>query len=265
MAQTNRPWKLVIFDNDGVVVDSEPLASLAMSETLGRLGHPLSPEQCDEAFRGGTLARTRDLVERRWGGPIPDNFEQMYTDALFALMAERLRPVAGIENVLDQLQAAGVPYCLASSGRRDRIRFALETAGLATRFEHRWWGAEDVAEGKPAPDLFLLAAESMGVPPCDCVVVEDAEIGVQAARAAGMAVLGFAAGGRNGALSAADRVFDDMADLPGLLLSGPAMLGQPAFSGTATEGASEARPPAEHPGRRQPGRDRSDGRLRPPR
>jgi HAD superfamily hydrolase (TIGR01509 family) len=218
-APPKRRFQLVIFDNDGVVVDSEPLASLAMSQTLTAVGYPVTPEQSDEWFKGGTLARTRQLTEQRFGVVLPADFEQAYTDRLFASMAGHLKPVAGIGTVLDRLDAAGVPYCLASSGLRQRVLFALEAAGMAERFAGRWWGADDVREGKPAPDLFLLAAKCMGVDPRECVVVEDAELGIRAARAAGMAVLGFAARTPAEKLAGADVVFDDMAALPELILN----------------------------------------------
>jgi HAD superfamily hydrolase (TIGR01509 family) len=210
-------WGLVVFDNDGVIVDSEALAERAMSETLTALGHPMTADECGEAFRGNTLARTRRLVEQQSGRALPASFEEMMTENIYGLISKYLQPVPGIEKVLDCLDAAGTPFCLASSGRRDRVRFALETAGLLERFGDRWWGAEDVAEGKPSPDLFLLAAHKMGFPPSDCVVVEDAQVGVQAARAAGMAVLGFAARTPAELLAGADHIFYDMSELPGLL------------------------------------------------
>ncbi len=212
------PWQLVVFDNDGVVVDSEPLAEYAMSETISATGYPMSPEECGDTFRGLTLAGTRQIVEQRSGRPLPEHFEDSYTSRLFEMFEAQLRPVPGIEAVLDRLDASSTAYCLASSGRRERVRFALSTVGLLERFGDRWWGAEDVVAGKPAPDLFLLAASKMGVQPGGCIVVEDAEAGVQAARAAGMAVLGFAAHTPAQKLAAADHVFFDMAELPGLLL-----------------------------------------------
>jgi HAD superfamily hydrolase (TIGR01509 family) len=208
---------LVIFDNDGVIVDSEPLAERAMSGALSAAGYPMTPEECGDALRGTTLTATRRIVEERSGQPLPPDFEDRYSAALFELIRTQLRPVPGIEMVLDRLDAAGMAYCVASSGRRQRVEFALSTVGLLSRFRGDWWGAEDVVHGKPEPDLFLLAAEKMGTPPADCVVIEDAEFGVQAARAAGMAVFGFAARTPPEKLAGADHVFKDMAELPGLL------------------------------------------------
>jgi HAD superfamily hydrolase (TIGR01509 family) len=216
-----RRWDLVIFDNDGVVVDSEPLASLAMSGTLAELGHHMTLEEIDGQLKGGTLARTRSILEARFGS-LPPDFEEVYSKSLYALMAERLQPVPGIEPVFDCLETAGMPYCIASSGRRQRVLFALETAGLAGRFGNRYWGAEDALNGKPAPDLFLTAASAMKTAPERCVVVEDSELGVQAAHAAGMTVLGFAARTPPERLAGADVVFKDMGELPALLLGAPA-------------------------------------------
>lgn len=215
------PWQLVIFDNDGVVVDSEPLAALAQSRALTAMGYPITPEECDVAYKGISLSDTRRLVEKSMGRPLPADFEQVYTANLAELMATDLRPVAGVEKVLDYLEAEGAPYCLASSSRRKQVGFGLATVGLADRFAGRWWGAEDVAQAKPAPDLFLLAARSFGVPPAGCVVIEDSAPGVAAARAAGMAALGYTARATGGELDEADATFTDMAELPALLRAGP--------------------------------------------
>lgn len=212
------PWKLVIFDNDGVIVDSEPLAEVAMSCALKEAGHPMTLEEIGDAFRGVTLTDTRRIIEKTSGRPLPADFEDRYTATLLELIRAELRPVPGVEAVLDGLEAAGIPYCLASSGRRERVKFALQTVGLLSRFGTHWWGAEDVAHGKPAPDLFLLAAAEMGTAPADCVVIEDAEFGVQAARAAGMSVVGFAARTPVYKLASADYVLKDMAELSPLLL-----------------------------------------------
>jgi HAD superfamily hydrolase (TIGR01509 family) len=214
------PWKLVIFDNDGVVVDSEPLAEEAMSGALDAAGHPMTPEEIGGTLRGTTLVASRRILEERIGHPLPADFEDRYTTALNELMRTQLQAVPGVDRVLDRLDAAGIAYCVASSGRRERVQFALSTVGLLRRFDDHWWGAEDVVHGKPAPDLFLLAAEKMGARPQDCVVVEDAEFGVQAARAAGMAVFGFAARTPAEKLAGADYIFKDMSELPALLLGG---------------------------------------------
>jgi HAD superfamily hydrolase (TIGR01509 family) len=244
MAVGEPRFDLVIFDNDGVVVDSEPLASLAMSETLAGLGYQMTTEQIDDQLKGGTLARTRSVLEARFGA-LPADFEDAYTGRLYRLMTERLRPVPGVEAVLDALDQAGVPYCLASSGRRERVLFALRTAGLAHRFDKRYWGAEDVAMGKPAPDLFLLAASRMGTSPGRCAVVEDSDLGVEAAKTAGMSVFGFAARTPPERLAGADAVFKHMADLPPLLLA--PSVEQPVRGRVASRDGEQPAVRKEHP------------------
>jgi HAD superfamily hydrolase (TIGR01509 family) len=203
---------LVIFDNDGVLVDSERLANGILAELLTEAGMPYTLDQAVAEFMGGTLARVRSSVRL----PLPDDFEDRYHQRLFDGFAT-LQPVPGVPRVLDALDAAGTPYCLASSGGHERIRNALTATGLLDRFDGRIFSAEDVAHGKPAPDLFLHAADSMGAKPEACVVIEDSPLGVEAAKRAGMTVYGFAAMTPEDRLAGADRVFRDMASLPGLL------------------------------------------------
>lgn len=210
-------WELVIFDHDGVVVDSEPLASRAMSEVLADYGFTLSPHDVDMRYRGFGLSRTRAAFERETGRLLPATFERDYIDRANQIKAHELKPVPGIIDVLDRLDEAGLRYCMASSSRREVVETALATVGLEPRFRDKWWGAEDVEATKPAPDLFLLAAHSMGVPPAECVVVEDTPVGVAAGLAAGMAVLGFCASTPKDALADAGYIFESMHELPTLL------------------------------------------------
>lgn len=207
----------MIFDHDGVVVDSEPLAARAMAEVLHGYGFALSAQDVDMRYRGMSLARTRASLEHESGSVLPERFEHDYMRRAAEIKANELLPVPGVVVVLDRLEAAGVPYCMASSSQRATVAGALEVVGLADRFAGRWWGAEDVEQTKPAPDLFLLAAGHMGVPPSDCAVIEDTPIGVAAARAAGMFVLGYCASIAPAALSDADAVFDRMEALPHML------------------------------------------------
>jgi HAD superfamily hydrolase (TIGR01509 family) len=131
----------------------------------------------------------------------------------------QLQPVPGVREVLDQLDSEGITYCLASSGTHRRIHTALTAVGFWDRFEGRIFSSEDVQHGKPAPDLFLHAASSMGVKPAECVVVEDSPLGVAAANAAGMKVFGFAAMTAPEKLASADAVFGEMTALPSLILA----------------------------------------------
>jgi HAD superfamily hydrolase (TIGR01509 family) len=190
--------ELVIFDNDGVVVDSELLANGILAQVLSSYGHPTTTEESIREYLGGTLGGVRSIVEQRSGEALPAEFEDLYHSRLFEAF-ERLQPVAGIETVL---RSIAWPYCLASSGTYERITKSLRVTGLFGFFEGKIFSADDVTRGKPAPDLFLHAASVMGASPSGCVVIEDSRNGVTAARAAGMRVIGYSA------LTPADRLVD---------------------------------------------------------
>ncbi|MEU1225118.1 HAD family hydrolase [Streptomyces sp. NPDC005828] len=213
---THEPAELVIFDCDGVLVDSERIYCRVDREVFASLGAEFTEAEMVEYFVGSSHDTLTAIVEERRGRPLePDwhaPFRQRYEDALDA-------ELTAVEGVTDVLDALSVPYCLASNGSHTSIRKNLGRAGLLDRFEGRMFSARDVARGKPAPDLFLHAAATMGVPPERCAVVEDSPYGVQAARAAGMRAFGYCGG-----LTRADRlmgprtvVFDDMRELAGLL------------------------------------------------
>ncbi|HEY1332275.1 MAG TPA: HAD family hydrolase [Actinomycetota bacterium] len=206
--------ELVIFDNDGVVVDSELLANRVLSDLLTESGHPTTVEECIRDYLGGTLPGVHAIIRERTGRELPTDFDDAYHRRLFEAFDTSLRPVPGIREVLDAL---AVPFCLASSGTMKRIVRSLTVAGLLDRFDGRIFSAEQVAHGKPAPDLFLYAASAMGVPPSGCIVIEDSPNGVAAARAAGMRVLGFAGVTPAERLTGADATFEGMSRLPALL------------------------------------------------
>ena len=211
-------YDLVIFDNDGVLVDSEPIANRILSEHLTELGHPTSYEDSVRDFMGGAPHRIHDVVRERSGRSLPEGFDAAFQRRVLAAFERELRPVAGVATVLDKLTADGVPYCLASSGVHANIRVALRTTGLYDRFgEERIFSSQDVGRGKPAPDLFLHAAATMGVPPGRCAVVEDSPLGVAAARAAGMDVFGYTAMTPAARLEGATALFGSMEELPDLL------------------------------------------------
>jgi HAD superfamily hydrolase (TIGR01509 family) len=207
---------LVIFDNDGVLVDSERLANGILAELLTEAGLPYTLDEAVRDFMGGSMVLMRRLAEDKLGSPLPADLEDRYHQRLFDGFAQ-LQPVPGVAAVLDHLDAAGTTYCLASSGTHRRIRAALTAVGFWDRFEGRIFSSEDVHHGKPAPDLFLHAAATMGVKPVECVVVEDSPLGVAAANAAGMKVFGFAAMTPVEKLATADAIFHDMAALPALI------------------------------------------------
>ena len=218
-------FELIIFDNDGVLVDSEPVANQVLASLLTEYGFPCTPEESIATFMGHSMPQVRAMVEERLGRPVPADLEARYIAQLFPTFERSLRPIPGIE---DALRAIDQTVCVASSGTHERIRLTLGATGLWDRFGGRVFSAQDVVRGKPAPDLFLHAAASLGVDPRRCAVVEDSPAGVTAANAAGMTSFGFAR------LMPAERlahatgaVFSDMRLLPGLLQASAAVRTRP--------------------------------------
>lgn len=204
--------ELVIFDCDGVLVDSEPIANRVLAEALSEIGLATTIESSMQDYMGRSWTACVEIFEDRLGRPLPPEFEnRFWTRAEAALRAE-LQPVPGIHEVLARIPT---PICVASSGRPEKMRVTLGVTGLLPRFEGRIFSALDVARAKPWPDLFLHAAARMGAAPATCVVVEDSPRGVEAGVAAGMRVLGFAGRTDATALEAAGaEVFSDMLELP---------------------------------------------------
>ena len=209
-------YNLVIFDCDGVLVDSELITNRVLSAMLEELGLPLTLDDMFERFVGHSTAHVMSLIRDLLGRELPSGFVDEYFNRTGRALAEELQPVAGVH---ETLRALSIRSCVASNGEREKMRATLRSTGLLTHFEGRMYSAQDVARGKPAPDVFLLAASDMGVPPERCVVVEDTPIGVTAGCAAGMTVFGYA--GRTPAprlqAAGATVVFRDMAELPALL------------------------------------------------
>ncbi|MFJ2648496.1 HAD family hydrolase [Streptomyces sp. NPDC087420] len=211
-------YELVIFDNDGVLVDSEPLSNTILAGYLTELGHPTSYEDSLRDYMGAAVHRVHDLVKERTGQLLPADFDDVLHARVFAAFERELKPVDGVVELLGKLAADGVPYCVASSGSHERIRVGHRKTGLDRWFDDAViFSAQDVGRGKPAPDLFLHAAARMGVAPDRCVVVEDSPLGVAAARAAGMEVYAFTAMTPAAQLSGAYGHFSTMDELPGLL------------------------------------------------
>lgn len=211
-------YDLIIFDNDGVLVDSEPISNRVLAAYLTELGHPTSYEESIHDYMGSAMHRIHELILERTGRRLPEDFDDVFHTRVFAAFERELKAVPRAADVLEKLVADGVPYCVASSGSHDRIRVGHRTTGLDRWFEDSWiFSSQDVGRGKPAPDLFLHAAERMGVAPGRCVVVEDSPLGVQAAVAAGMDVYGFTAMTPAAKLKDADQLFPDMGQLVSLL------------------------------------------------
>ena len=206
---------LMIFDCDGVLVDSEPISNRILARELTAIGLPTSSDDAMRDYMGRSWAACMAIVEERLGHEPPKGFADGYHAALYEAFERELEPVAGIEPALDAIEQ---PSCVASSGAHDRIRRALAVTGLLERFDGRIFSATDVEHGKPAPDLFLHAAAAMGFEPGCCLVVEDSPAGVQAGRAARMTVLGYA-GLTDAARLAAEgaRTFSSMAELSALV------------------------------------------------
>ncbi|MGW0458717.1 HAD family hydrolase [Streptomyces tendae] len=213
-------YDLVIFDNDGVLVDSEPISNRLLAGYLTELGHPTSYEDSLRDYMGGAMHRVHDLVLERTGRRLPSDFDDVFHGRVFAAFERELEPVPGAVDVLEKLAADGVAYCVASSGSHERIRTGHRKTGLDRWFDdERIFSSQDVGRGKPAPDLFLHAAERMGVAPERSAVVEDSPLGVRAAVAAGMDVYGFTAMTPADRLAGATRLFGDMGELADLVLA----------------------------------------------
>jgi HAD superfamily hydrolase (TIGR01509 family) len=212
-------YDLVIFDCDGVLVDSEPISARVGAAVLTDLGWPVTAEEVAKRFVGCTDDHWRREVESQLGRALPDDWESPYETWYDQAFDAELKAVAGVSNALDAVEEEGVPYCVASNGSHPKIAANLARTGLAERFQGRVFSAQDVSAGKPRPDLFLHAARQMGVAPPRCVVVEDSPVGLAAARAAGMDCLAFAGGllEEERLRGPRTRLFGDMAQLGGLL------------------------------------------------
>lgn len=208
--------ELVIFDCDGILIDSERLAIKVDVLALGELGWPLTEAEVIARFLGRSDRETQAAIEAHLGRALPPEWYEQIQERYRKTFAEGLTPVDGVLEALDRIT---LPTCVASSGTHAHLRYTLGLTGLYERFAGRIFSADDVAAGKPEPDLFLYAAERMGTDPAACAVVEDSRPGVEAARAAGMRVLAFAGGLTHArALAGPDTiVFDDMRELPSLL------------------------------------------------
>ena len=184
--------RLIIFDFDGVIADSERLANQVLAEGLSRIGMATSVEESIRLYMGKRWRDCQSAIEARHGRPLPDGFIEQQRAAVVDGLSRGLQPVAGARAFIERI--GDTPRCIASSSTQEWIAASLEQIGLAHRFEHRFSG-HDIERGKPHPDLFLLAASTLGVPPDECIVIEDSPTGVMAGRAARMLTIGLCAGG----------------------------------------------------------------------
>ena len=217
----NPNFDLVIFDCDGVLVDSEVISCRVHAEVLTRYGYPITAEQVRARFLGRTAHEATAEVERELGRQLAESYELERRTTLLAALVDA---VEAIPHLADTLDAIDTPMCVASSAAHEKIFTTLSRTGLYQRFTPHIFSGSQVSNGKPAPDLFLFAAKQMAALPRRCVVIEDSVPGVTGALAAGMTVLGFHGGshcrpGDDNALRAAGATvtFDDMRQLPGLI------------------------------------------------
>ena len=216
------PFELVIFDLDGVLVDSERISSRVTAAALREAGIAISAAEVCERFLGVSTAEMLQALEVEHGCRLPGSFRESLRERVLQVFEQELEPIAGVPALLDAL---ALERCVASSSHPDRIRRSLEVTGLLDRLAPHLFSATMVDRGKPAPDLFLLAAAKMAAAPERCLVVEDSEVGVRAGKAAGMRVFGFAGASHVAAAdhaprlraAGADEIFTDMAALTDLV------------------------------------------------
>ncbi len=231
---------LVIFDCDGVLVDSEPISCRVMSDVLGGFGVTMSPRECHTFFTGVEAGFARPFVEARTGRPLDPEFEAVYLARLSDTYERELRPTEGVAGLIAALRRAGVACCVASNGTGATTGLALGASGLAPDFKGRVFTSEDVELGKPAPDLFLYAASTLGKRPERALVLEDSPVGIEGARAAKMAVWALAGTYPSADLGGADRVFESIEAISAALgLLEPGVLHEQRWTGRRAERGRE--------------------------
>ncbi|WP_339729644.1 HAD-IA family hydrolase [uncultured Gimesia sp.] len=208
-------YKAVIFDCDGVLVDSETLGNRVLAEMITEIGFPLSPEQAVQQFKGGKLADCLAVVEDQMGQKLPDDFANQVRAQMAEVFQTELQAIQGVREALESIP---VTKCVASNGPQEKMALTLKITDLLHYFEGRIFSAYTLGVWKPEPDLYLYAAKQMEVHPEECVVIEDSHLGVQAAVAAGIPVLGYADHSSPAELEALGaKTFRSMHELPALL------------------------------------------------
>lgn len=218
MQARRAPLRLVIFDCDGVLVDSEPVSNRVLAEDMTARGWPMDMHEAQERFLGTTLRDIQPIIVARLGVPLPDEWQAAITGRIVAALAEEAVAIRGAVEALRAVTALGLPWRIASNSSHEEMRAKFARLGIAGLVAGRVHSHTDVAAGKPEPDLFLAAAAAEGVRPDGCVVVEDSEVGVRAAVAAGMDCLAYAPHDDGAKLRALGAVpFHSMLDLPALV------------------------------------------------
>jgi HAD superfamily hydrolase (TIGR01509 family) len=212
-----RRFELVIFDCDGVLIDSEPVANVVFSKMLATVGLAMSPEEVMRTFVGRSRDTCIEMAGVMRGEKLPEDFGARWDEAFHEALEREVKPVEGIPQLLRSLE---IPYCVASNGEPDHMEKGLTAAGLMPLVKGRLFSARAVAHPKPAPDVYLHAARTMGAQPSRCAVVEDTPTGVKAGIAAGMRVFGYVGGPQSDAATLRElgaHPFSRMSELRGLL------------------------------------------------
>jgi HAD superfamily hydrolase (TIGR01509 family) len=208
-------YKCIIFDCDGVLVDSEPIANAVLVEMANDFGANIDLKYALTHFKGGSMQSCVDKISGLIKVPLPDNFIESYRKRSFEAFKNEVKPVEGVKNVLDLLD---IPFCVASSGPVEKIRFNLELTGLLPYFENKIFSCYTINKWKPNPAVFLWAADIMGFKPKDCLIIEDSLTGVKAAKNGGFDVFGFTAHDYNNELEKeASLTFNSMNELLALI------------------------------------------------
>jgi HAD superfamily hydrolase (TIGR01509 family) len=212
--------KLVIFDCDGILVDTENLANRRLAEWFVAAGYPTTFEYCRKYFSGRSMASVQKEIEETTTVWLGADFVDRWNAGLPDLFAHGVEAIPYVRDFIEAVRAAGIPYCVATSARISKMHITLGQTGLLPLFEHAMFSSTMVSRGKPFPDLFLHAAKTMGFAPADCIVIEDSVAGTQAGIAAGMRVYAYHGdpySDRDGLASAGGVLFDDMRELAGLV------------------------------------------------
>lgn len=212
--------RLVIFDCDGILVDTENLANRRLAEWLAAAGYPTSFEYCRKNFSGRSMASVQKEIEAETSVRLGADFVDRWNAGLPDLFAHGVEAIPYVHDFIEVVRAAGIAYCVATSARVSKMHITLGQTGLLPLFEHALFSSTMVGRGKPFPDLFLHAAKTMGFAPADCIVIEDSVAGTQAGIAAGMRVFSYHGdpyADRDGLVQAGGILFDDMRELAGLV------------------------------------------------
>lgn len=224
LARRRHSIGLVIFDCDGVLVDSELVANTVVADILSASGWPMTPEQAEQRFVGLNIEAMVPIIETHLRRPLPSDWVDRVTAALVETLGRESRAIPGAAEALHALNAASLPWRVASNSSHLEMHAKFACLGMTALVAGRLHSYEDVPRGKPAPDLFLATAAAAGIAPDQCVVIEDSVVGARAAAAAGMDCLGYAPHGDGAALRLAGAaMFRSMFDLPALLAAAPGM------------------------------------------